>query len=87
MAHRTRALLDGIFTSEAMQDVFCDRSRLQGMLDFEAALARAQARTGLFSASTAEAIGAQCRAELFDLNALSRGAALSGNVAILWFEH
>jgi 3-carboxy-cis,cis-muconate cycloisomerase len=82
MAHRTRALLDGIFTSEAMQDVFCDRGRLQGMLDFEAALARAQTRTGLFSASIAEAIGAQCRAELFDLNALSRGAALSGNVAI-----
>ncbi|MDQ2642395.1 MAG: 3-carboxy-cis,cis-muconate cycloisomerase [Myxococcota bacterium] len=82
MAHRTRALLDSIFASEAMQEVFCGRGGLQGMLDFESALAHAQARAGLFSAETADVIGAQCRADLFDLSALSRGAALSGNSAI-----
>ena len=36
-------LFDAYFTADSMAEVFCDQGRLQGMLDFEAALARAQA--------------------------------------------
>ncbi|HHK2934551.1 TPA: 3-carboxy-cis,cis-muconate cycloisomerase, partial [Pseudomonas aeruginosa] len=39
-------LFDAYFMAAPMRAVFSDRGRLQGMLDFEAALARAEARTG-----------------------------------------
>lgn len=39
-------LFDAYFTAGSMAEVFCDQGRLQGMLDFEAGLARAQARSG-----------------------------------------
>ncbi|MEX6784965.1 hypothetical protein, partial [Pseudomonas aeruginosa] len=35
-------LFDAYFTAAPMRAVFSDRGRLQGMLDFEAALARAE---------------------------------------------
>ena len=52
------------------------------MLDFEAALARAQARAGLLSGAAAAAIAEQCRAERFDIDALAAAAAQAGNPAI-----
>jgi 3-carboxy-cis,cis-muconate cycloisomerase len=75
-------LLDPLFTTDAIREVFSDRACLQRMLDFEAALARAQARTGVIPASAASPIQAKCRAELFDFEALARAAALAGNLAI-----
>jgi 3-carboxy-cis,cis-muconate cycloisomerase len=65
-----------------MREVFSDRGHLQGMLDFEAALARAEARLGVIPKSAAAAIAAQCRAELFSIEALARGAEGAGNTAI-----
>ena len=65
-----------------MRSVFSDRGRLQGMLDFEAALGRAEARAGVIPAAAAAPIAAQCRADLFDVEALARGSALAGNTAI-----
>src|SRR5262249_20276919 len=65
-----------------MRRVFSDRGRLQGILDFEAALARAQARAGLVPAAAAVAIAGQCRAELFDSAVLSQATAAAGNSAI-----
>ena len=47
-------------TPEAL-DAFGAASFVQAMLDFEAALARAQAAHGLVPAAAAEAIAAQCR--------------------------
>jgi 3-carboxy-cis,cis-muconate cycloisomerase len=38
-------LFDAYFTARDMREVFCDQGRV-GMLDFEAALARAEARVG-----------------------------------------
>jgi 3-carboxy-cis,cis-muconate cycloisomerase len=73
---------DPLFRTEAMRRVFSDHGRLQGILDFEASLARAQARAGILPAAVAKAIAAQCRAELFDLAALSQAAAMAGNSAI-----
>jgi 3-carboxy-cis,cis-muconate cycloisomerase len=52
------------------------------MLDFEVALARAEARTGVIPLSAPPAIAAKCQAQLFDKEALQSAAALSGNIAI-----
>src|ERR1700735_2753275 len=65
-----------------MREIFSDRRRLQGMLDFEAALARALARADVAPASSAEPIVAQCSADHFALDVLAREAALAGNLAI-----
>src|SRR5262245_41427122 len=65
-----------------MRRVFSDQGRLQGLLDFEAALARAQSRAELIPDAAARAIEAQCRCELFDVSELARGSAAAGNSAI-----
>ena len=75
-------LLDPLFRTSAMREIFSDRGRLQGMLDFEAALAHAEARLSVIPKSAASAIAAQCRAELFDIAALAQASALAGNTAI-----
>src|SRR6516165_1214480 len=75
-------LLDRLFTTPGMRAIFSDRGRLQGMLDVEAALARAEARVGVVPGSVVGAIVAQCRAERFDVEALAEGTALGGNPAI-----
>jgi len=75
-------LLARLFGSPEASAAFGDRARLQGMLDFEAALARAEARTGVIPAAAAEAIARRCRAELFDVAALAEGTAKAGNPAI-----
>jgi 3-carboxy-cis,cis-muconate cycloisomerase len=75
-------LLAILFRTSAGSDLFSDRARLQGMLDFEAALARAGARAGLFPVAAAEAIARRCRAELFNLPDLAEPTAQAGNPAI-----
>ncbi|MGB2625986.1 MAG: 3-carboxy-cis,cis-muconate cycloisomerase [Candidatus Acidiferrum sp.] len=75
-------LLDKLFRSEPIELVFSDSEYLQSLLHFEAALARAEAETGLIAEATARAIVSKCQAELFDQNAITAGAALAGNVAI-----
>lgn len=80
--HARPGLLDVLFSTEKALDLWSDRARLQGMLDFEAALARAEAATGVIPREAVAAIEAQCRADAFDLDALARGTALGGNVAI-----
>lgn len=75
-------LFDPLFTTDAMRQVFSDRRRLQCMLDFEAALARALAAGGIAPKTAIAPIESQCRAELFDMESLARATALSGNVAI-----
>ncbi len=75
-------LFDPLFTTDSMRAVFSDRGRLQGMLDFEAALARAEARAGVIPAAAVASIEAQCRADSFDVGELARGSALAGNTAI-----
>ena len=67
----SRALLDPLFTTGVMRDIFSDRGRLQGMLDFEAALARAEARLGVIPESAVGPIASRCRAELFDVDDLA----------------
>ena len=75
-------LLDPLFRWQTVEDIFSDRARIQSMLDFEAALARAEARAGVIPASATAPIAAKCQAELFDLEALAQAAAHAGNLAI-----
>jgi 3-carboxy-cis,cis-muconate cycloisomerase len=75
-------LLDPLFTTDAMRQVFSDRRHLQSMLDFEAALARALAAAGVAPRNAIAPIESQCRAGLFSFESLARSAAQSGNVAI-----
>src|SRR5271165_237171 len=76
------ALLDLLFRFPAIDALFSDAARLQGMLDFEAALARAEASCGVIPWTAAPAIAAQCHEELFDFAELQRKAANAGNLAI-----
>ncbi len=76
------ALLDPLFGSVAISEVFSDAARLQRMLDFEAALARAEARCGVIPNAAAEAIASKCKAQLIDGNALAAATVESANPAI-----
>jgi 3-carboxy-cis,cis-muconate cycloisomerase len=75
-------LLAPLLSSAAMRAVCDDRATLQSMLDFEAALARAEAATGVIPAGAVAAIEAACRAEQFDVTGLAEAATRSGNLAI-----
>src|SRR4051794_3275667 len=75
-------LLAPMFSSAAMRAVCDDTACLQHMLDFEAALARAEAAAGVIPASAVGSIANACRAEAFDLSALAEAATRSGNLAI-----
>jgi len=75
-------LFDAYFTARDMREVFCDQGRVQAMLDFEAALARAEARVGLIPSSAVAPIAAACEAGLYDFAALGEAIATAGNSAI-----
>src|SRR5580704_6200231 len=65
-----------------MRAIFSDERRIQGMLDFESALGRALARTGIAPQAVAAKIQSQCDAKLFLMETIAQEAALSGNLAI-----
>jgi 3-carboxy-cis,cis-muconate cycloisomerase len=75
-------LFDKLFRYEAIDRIFSDEQYIQSLLDFEAALARAEAKGGVIPAANAQIIAAACRAEQFDIEELASQAALSGNVVI-----
>jgi 3-carboxy-cis,cis-muconate cycloisomerase len=71
-----------MLSSAAMRAVCDDVTTIQHMLDFEAALARAEAATGVIPASAVEPIAKACKTESFDIAALAEAATRSGNLAI-----
>jgi 3-carboxy-cis,cis-muconate cycloisomerase len=75
-------LLAPLLSSAAMRAVCDDVACLQSMLDFEAALGRAEAAVGVIPNSAAEPIAKACTAGTFDLTALAEAATRSGNLAI-----
>ena len=75
-------ILDGFFRSPVVEPFFTDTAVVQSILDFEAALARAQARAGLLSEAAATTIRSCCSASLFDLPALGQAMPSAGNLAI-----
>jgi 3-carboxy-cis,cis-muconate cycloisomerase len=71
-----------LFTTDAMRAIFSARARLSGMLEFEAALARAEARIGVIPPAAADAIALQCDVTRFDIDAIDAAARNAGNLAI-----
>ena len=65
-------LIESLAATEAVSEVFSDGAVLRRMLDFEAALARAEARVGVIPAEAAAAIGAAAVPEGFDVGSLLR---------------
>ena len=62
--------------------VFSDAAIVQGMLDFEAALARAQAAEGVIPARAAPLIAQACRVERFELGPIVAASSVAGTLAI-----
>src|ERR1700761_8533535 len=60
------AVFRDIFSTEAMRRVWSDENRVVKYLDFEAALARAQARLGIIPKEAAEEICKHCNVGEFD---------------------
>jgi len=75
-------LFDRYFTQEPMRRIFSDQGRVQGMLDFEAALARAEAAIGAIPTEVVNDIVAACDASLYDFDELSIAIGNAGNSAI-----
>jgi 3-carboxy-cis,cis-muconate cycloisomerase len=72
------AVFRDIFTTPAMRAVFSDENRVQKYLDFEAALARAQAKLGIIPKEAAEEIVKHCTADKFDMAKLKEATERIG---------
>src|ERR1700716_483723 len=75
------SLLTPLISSAAMRAVLDDRARLQRMLDFIVALARAEAAVGIMPALASDQIANAAKAERYDVNALGEEAVAAGNIA------
>ena len=75
-------LIESLSATEALSQVFSDGAMLQSMLDFEAALARAEARVGMVPSDAAAAITNAAVAEGFDVAELVRQSLRAGTPAI-----
>jgi 3-carboxy-cis,cis-muconate cycloisomerase len=75
-------LIESLATTPALAAVFSDESFLQAMLEFETALARAEARHGLIPMEAADAIAAAAKPDKFDISALAESAFRAGTPAI-----
>ncbi|MGD1094645.1 MAG: 3-carboxy-cis,cis-muconate cycloisomerase [Bryobacteraceae bacterium] len=75
-------LIESLAATEALSQVFSDRAVLQAMLDFEAALARAEARIGLIPEDAATVITEAAVAEDFDTAELARRSLRAGTPAL-----
>ena len=73
---------DSLFTTDAMRAVFTDRARLARMLEFEAALARAEAAVGVIPQHAADAIARQCDVAAYDAAEIAASMRTAGNLAI-----
>jgi 3-carboxy-cis,cis-muconate cycloisomerase len=75
-------LIESLATTEELADLFSDESVLRALLDFEAALARAEARLGVIPKAAAEMIAKCAVAESFDTADLARQTLRAGTPAI-----
>ena len=76
------SIFDSFLTSSDMIDVFDDRSIIQAMLDFERALALAQAKEGVIPEEAARIIATHCDADQFDIPGLIAASRPAGSLAI-----
>ena len=78
----TALVFEQFLSTPEIGAVFADAAIVQGMLDFEAALARAQALEGVIPARVAPLIAQACRVERFDLGAVIAASSVAGTLAI-----
>ncbi len=76
------SLFSPIFASATVGEIFSDRALVQAMLDFEAALAAAEAEVGVIPATAVAPIKSAADAGLYDIAEIGQAAGLAGNVAI-----
>ena len=67
-----------IFTTEAMREVWSDENRVQKYLDFEAALAKAQAKLKIIPQEAADEIVTHCDAKEYDMAKLKEATERIG---------
>ena len=70
-AFAPNSLVLPMFSSAAMRAIVDDRARLQRMLDFEAALARAEGAVGVIPHAAVDPIVAAAKTEQLDLPAIA----------------
>jgi 3-carboxy-cis,cis-muconate cycloisomerase len=75
-------LIDSLATTGPLADLFSDDFLLQAMLDFEVALAHAEARAGVVPQAAADGIRAAAKAANFDAAALARETLRAGTPGI-----
>lgn len=75
-------LIDSLATTEAMARIFSDESVLGAMLDFEVALARAEAKLSIIPQAAADAVAKAARPDAFDSAALAAATPSTGTPAI-----
>jgi len=73
---------EGFLSTPEMIEVFGEHSLIQAMMDFEAALAHAQAAVGVIPQGAASAIGGVCKVELYDVQAIIAASGRAGSLAI-----
>lgn len=75
-------IFEGFLSTPEVLEVFGENSVVQAMMDFEAALARAQAAEGLMPVAAAAAITGVCKADLYDVPAIVAQSGRAGSLAI-----
>jgi 3-carboxy-cis,cis-muconate cycloisomerase len=75
-------LIESLATTEPLADLFSDATLLQMMLDFEVALAEAEALSGIVPKGAAKIIRSAARAANFDAAELSRETLRAGTAGI-----
>jgi 3-carboxy-cis,cis-muconate cycloisomerase len=75
-------LINSLATTPALAEIFSDESVLRAMLEFESALARAEARVGVIPKDAADTITVLAKPGSFDAAALSAAAFRAGTPAI-----
>jgi 3-carboxy-cis,cis-muconate cycloisomerase len=78
----TARLIENLATTPEYAAIFADASLVQAMLDFEAALARAEAAAGVIPRSAAETIAKAAKAENFDAEKLAEDGLRAGTLSI-----
>jgi 3-carboxy-cis,cis-muconate cycloisomerase len=75
-------LIEALATTGPLAESFSDRSVLQAMLDFEVALARAEAVAGVIPLAAADAIASAANPEAFDVGKLAYETLRAGTPGI-----
>jgi len=75
-------LIDCLAATKALSEIFSDRHILQTMLNFETALARAEAHVGVIPVAAASAIAQAAAAQDFDMDELVEASLRAGTPAI-----